>query len=243
MKYTAGFSKLLTYGTAKIDKSRANSNVWEGVVYMSPADESVPYGGANMCANATVGCKSLCLGKYAGRMHMPNAMRARLNRTFLYLRERDRFYAQLGKEIDAHVRRCRRKGMRPAIRPNGAQDLRGLGAWVARYCAKKYGNEVAVYDYTKIAPSQIDGYHLTYSHSERPESLRVSLDWLARGGSVAVVFAVRKGQPLPESWHGYPVIDGDKSDARFMDAPGSVVGLRINGSFKKAIGNPFVVLA
>ena len=242
MKYTAGFSKLLTYGTAKIDKSRANSNVWEAVLYMSPATESVQYGGANLCPNAG-SCASICLGNHSGRMAMPGSMRARLNRTFLYLRERDKFYAQLGKEIDAHVRQCRRKGMRPAIRPNGAQDLRGLGNWVARYCATKYGGEVAVYDYTKVAPSHTDGYHLTYSHSERPESLRVSLGWLARGGSVAVVFAVRKGQPLPESWHGYPVIDGDKSDARFMDAPGSVVGLRIKGSFKKSVGNPFVVLA
>lgn len=242
MEYTKSFSKLLTYGSAKIDKTRASSSAWEAVLYMSPATESVPYGGANLCANAGW-CANICLGNHSGRMAMPGAMRARLNRTLMYLRERDAFYAQLGKEIDAHVRRARRKGLRPAIRPNGSQDLRGLGAWVARYCASKYGNEVAVYDYTKIAPSQVDGYHLTYSHSERPESLRVALDWLARGGSVAVVFAVRKGHPLPESWNGYPVIDGDQSDARFTDAPGSVVGLRVKGSFKKAIGNPFVVLA
>lgn len=242
MEYIQGFSRLLTYNTAKIDKSQTANNVWEAVLYMSPATESVPYGGANLCPNAGF-CANICLGNHSGRMAMPGSMRARLNRTFMYLRQRDKFYAQLGKEIDAHVRRCRRKGMRPAIRPNGAQDLRGLGAWVARYCATKYGTEVAVYDYTKIAPSQIDGYHLTYSHSERPESLRVSLDWLSRGGSVAVVFAVRKGHPLPESWHGYPVIDGDKSDARFLDAPGSVVGLRIKGSFKRSVGNPFVVLA
>jgi hypothetical protein len=242
MQYTKSFSKLLTYGSAKIDKTRATSGAWEAVLYMSPATESVPYGGANLCPNAGA-CANICLGAHAGRMHMPNAMRARLNRTFMYLQEREAFYAQLGKEIDAHVRRARRKGLRPAIRPNGSQDLRGVGAWVSRYCAAKYGSEVAVYDYTKIAPFQVDGYHLTYSHSERPESLRVSLDWLSRGGSVAVVFAVRKGHPLPKEWNGYPVIDGDQSDARFTDAPGSVVGLRVKGSFKKSFGNPFVVIA
>ena len=234
-------SYLLTTGTAKIDKSRANAGTWEAVLYLSPASESVPFGGANMCPNAGF-CASICLGSESGRMKMPGSKRARISRTLQYLRERDAFYAQLGKEIDAHVRRCRRKKLTPAIRPNGAQDLRGLGLFVARYCANKYGNEVKVYDYTKIKPTKIDGYHLTYSYSERPEALQASLEWLRDGGSVAVVFAIRKGKPLPASWHGYPVVDGDKSDARFQDAPGSVVGLRVKGSLKKAAGNPFVVI-
>lgn len=234
-------SYLLTTGTAKIDKSRANAGTWEAVLYMSPATESVPYGGADMCPNRGW-CTDLCLGSEAGRMKMPGSKRARISRTLMYLRQRDTFKAQLVREIDAHVKRCRRKGLTPAIRPNGAQDLRGLGLFVARYCALKYGSEVKVYDYTKIKPTRIDGYHLTYSHSERPESLQTSLDWLKSGGSVAVVFGIRKGQPLPESWHGFPVIDGDKSDARFQHSPGSVVGLRIKGSLKKAAGNPFVVI-
>jgi hypothetical protein len=194
-----------------------------------------------MCPNAGR-CADICLGSEAGRMAMPGSKRARISRTLMYLNRRDAFKAQLVREIDAHVKRCRRKGLTPAIRPNGAQDLRGLGLFVARYCADVYGSEVKVYDYTKIKPTRIDGYHLTYSHSERPESLQTSLDWLKSGGSVAVVFGIRKGQPLPESWHGFPVIDGDKSDARFQDAPGSVVGLRIKGSLKKSIGNPFVVI-
>jgi hypothetical protein len=53
--------------------------------------------------------------------------------------------------------------------------------------------------------------------------------------NVAVVFGVGKGQPLPDSFRAYEVLDGDLSDARFLDRgngnrPGPyVVGLRAKG--------------
>lgn len=56
---------------------------------------------------------------------------------------------------------------------------------------------------------------------------------LAHGANVAVVFGTPKGHALPETWHGYRVVDGDVSDLRFLDPPGTVVGLRAKGSAKK----------
>jgi len=38
---------------------------------------------------------------------------------------------------------------------------------------------------------------------------------------VAVVFA----DELPEKWWGYPVINGDENDLRFLDGSGKIVGL------------------
>lgn len=118
------------------------------------------------------------------------------------------------------------------FRPNTGSDIR----W-ERIAPELFELDgVSVYDYTK-APAEhrtpTDNYRLTYSVSERPVSDRHAVEYLERGGTVAVVFAVRKGHPLPETWNGYPVVDGDATDNRLLDPPGSVVGLRAKG---KALG-------
>jgi len=46
------------------------------------------------------------------------------------------------------------------------------------------------------------------------------------GKNVAVVFSTKKGQPLPETWQGKQVVDGDIDDLRFLDPKGCIVGLR-----------------
>jgi hypothetical protein len=51
---------------------------------------------------------------------------------------------------------------------------------------------------------------------------------LSAGGNVAAVFA---GE-LPETWHGFPVINGDESDWRPGDGTGVVVGLTPKGKAK-----------
>ena len=46
---------------------------------------------------------------------------------------------------------------------------------------------------------------------------------------MAMPFTTARGKPLPETWHGFAVIDGDKSDERRLDPAGVVVGLRAKG--------------
>ena len=58
--------------------------------------------------------------------------------------------------------------------------------------------------------------------------------WLDNGGNIAVIFDTKKGEALPTSFWGFPVVDGDKSDLRFLDADNVVVGLRSKGKAKKA---------
>jgi hypothetical protein len=48
------------------------------------------------------------------------------------------------------------------------------------------------------------------------------------GGNVAVVF-----DKLPSTWKGYPVINGDESDLRFLDPKNVIVGLKAKGKGKK----------
>ena len=77
-------------------------------------------------------------------------------------------------------------------------------------------------------------YHLTFSRSETNEA--DCLDVLRAGGTVAVVFANK-----PDTWHGFPVIDGDKHDLRHLDPRGVVVGLSPKGLKAKRDTSGFVV--
>ena len=61
-----------------------------------------------------------------------------------------------------------------------------------------------------------------------------AIAWLRAGGNIAVIFDTKKGEELPAFFWGRPVVDGDKSDLRFLDADNVVVGLRSKGKAKKA---------
>ena len=69
---------------------------------------------------------------------------------------------------------------------------------------------------------------MTFSRSETNDDDCRAV--LAAGGNVAVVF---RKKPLPSIWHGFPVLDGDQTDLRFLDPAGSVIGLTAKGSAKK----------
>ena len=45
-------------------------------------------------------------------------------------------------------------------------------------------------------------------------------------------FNLKKSEPLPETFKGLEVIDGDTHDMRFLDEPNKVVGLRAKGKAK-----------
>ncbi len=52
---------------------------------------------------------------------------------------------------------------------------------------------------------------------------------LSNGINVAVVFKDK----LPAEFLGFPVIDGDISDTRFLDSQGVIVGLKAKGKAKQ----------
>ena len=51
------------------------------------------------------------------------------------------------------------------------------------------------------------------------------------GYNIAVVFDNKK--PMPETFMGLPVINGDETDLRFLDNTNSIVGLKAKGPAKK----------
>jgi hypothetical protein len=210
-----------------------------GIMHMLPSDLS---GHGNVCPSASPECRKHCLntaGTWANSKHVQDS---RANRTRLFFEDREKFMNDLRKSIEGLVRKAKREGLTPAIRINGTSDLPG----VARQMAKEYP-DVQFYDYTKVPrPWQrtAENYHVTFSRSETNE--KDAVEALKHGVDVAVVFDLKKGEPLPETWKGYPVIDGDKHDLRFLDKHEGkgpfIVGLRAKGKARaKGSDNGFVV--
>lgn len=190
---------------------------------LAPATDSIPYGGINTCVNAGH-CAEACL-KYSGHNVIPYNHIVKIARTVAMHKHSTTFKAQCERELSAHIRFCESKGIIPAFRPNMMSDVIKL----SRHFARKFPS-LQVYDYTKVPgsighKSNPSNLHLTLSRDETNESK--ALDLLASGHNVAVVFA---SDSLPATWQGFPVIDGDEHDVRFLDAPGSVVGLRLKGT-------------
>ena len=160
---------------------------------------------------------------------MPKSVQSRIWKTQLLHANREQFLDFLRFDIGRLIRRARKLGLIPAVRLNGTSDL----AWLARMMAEEFPT-VQFYDYTKHPRPYLRtglNYAITFSYSGH--NLAESLDALAHGVNLAMVFDTRKGKPLPESWNGYRVIDGDMHDLRFLDSRGVVVGLRAKGAAKK----------
>jgi hypothetical protein len=76
------------------------------------------------------------------------------------------------------------------------------------------------------------------SDASTPTNLDDCLDILNCGGRVAVPFSLLsvKHEPLPETWHGFPVVDGDEHDRVWTRPKGCVLGLRFKGDKTKRAG-------
>lgn len=207
---------------------------WEtSILHLAPAGLS----GRNVCQYSTPGCRASCLNT-AGRGQMTSVQSARIRKTQEFFTDPGAFFVRLRTEIDALIRRAARNGRQPAVRLNGTSDIpweriltdRGTTI-MAEY------PHVRFYDYTKNhirAASQFSeffpsNYSLTYSRSESPESHRHALELLALGVNVAVVFS---SPEYPTEWEGYPVVNGDQHDLRFLDPRGSWIGLKAKGHAK-----------
>jgi len=122
--------------------------------------------------------------------------------------------------------------MSPAARLNCTSDVaweKVLPSLFASY------PDIQFYDYCKSPQRYGDflrgwmpkNYFLTFSRSEL--NGQYARGFVEAGGTSAVVFDTKKGQPLPPRWEGFRVVDGDADDLRFLDPPGTVIGLRAKG--------------
>jgi hypothetical protein len=206
---------------AKTAKSDKLGEYLTAILYMHPNLSICPM-------SERAGCAEACLVS-AGRGSFANVRDARQRKTDAFLANPIAFVDQLQIDIAEHVRYCERRGKKPVVRPNGTSDV----DW-SRFPGSNGKTifeafpDVRFMDYTKmIKRKPLPNYHLTVSYSEA--NAKYASMVAASDKNIAVVFRDR----LPKEFLGRPVIDGDKHDLRFLDPPGSVVGLIAKGSAKR----------
>ena len=222
--------KLLSTANAKILKGEKEGWMTFGL-HLAPSKLS----GYNVCQWASRGCTEACLNT-SGHGAFSTVQAARIKKTKLLKENFSLFSAQLIKEINSAIKKAKKNGMQLAIRLNLTSDIpwESLDIQDGKTIFDIFP-EVTWYDYTKGYKRMMDfldgkmpaNYNLTFSRSESNERHVHAIR--AKGGNVAVVFR----RSLPESWHGTPVVNGDKNDLRFLDPRGVVVGLIEKGKARK----------
>jgi hypothetical protein len=219
MKYN-----LFTMTNAKTPKGE-KIGVLTGILYLAPANIS----GFEVCPRRTVGCTKSCLYS-AGRGRFSNVQKARINRTKLFFENRELFLNMLRLDIRLLEIQAEQMGMLPAVRLNGTSDI----DWTRFGLMEEFPN-VRFYDYTKVLnrlKKLPPNYYVTFSRAESNDI--DSLTAIKMGHNVSVVFNLGKNDPMPTTWNGAPVYDGDETDARFLDPQGGyIIGLRAKGDAKK----------
>lgn len=204
--------------------SKTKKNVRDTLIlYMSPAKQNSI--GRNLCPKASAGCLASCLYT-AGRGAFSNVQKARAERTEAWIHEPDAMLYSIAKQINTRAKRVREL----AVRLNGTSDTNIVDRLLKRHAI---ADNVVFYDYTKIKERSVfkdtlpNRYVVTFSRSEDNE--HEALDVLANGGIVAVVF-----DKIPDTWYGYPVVDGDERDDLMLDIKGrTVLGLKAKGRAKR----------
>ncbi len=175
----------------------------------------------NLCKFSTKECREMCL-QFAGRQSFDNVVKSRTRKTELLVNSPAEFVGRLWKELED----LNNKGERCAVRLNLLSDVN----WDVQFVLHLQKDmsqlkNIQFYDYTKdhmkLAMNVPRNYNLTYSYSGS------NWKWcenflINKKANVAVVFK----DEIPKTWKGYPVINGDLSDERFLDPKGVIVGLK-----------------
>jgi len=222
--------KLLSVGNPKILKGMKQGYMTY-ILHLAPANLS----GYETCPKRTQGCTAACLNT-AGRGGMFKKgettnmiQQARIRKTKMFFEDRENFLATLKNDICKAIKQAEKKGLIPVFRLNGTSDI----AWEKYGVIQEFPN-VQFYDYTKILGRKVNGlanYQLTFSAADGNDA--DVLKAFEQGYNVATVFGIKKSQPMPETYEGMPVFNGDDSDLRFLDPKGVVVGLYAKGKAKK----------
>jgi hypothetical protein len=221
--------------------SQANHKQAKGADFLSVGLTLTPRAtgraGRTFCSFATQGCAAACFADY-DRLAWPQNKRVAVARTRLLTQNPEMFFALLMDNLARESARAERLGVKLVCRLNVVSDVpfeRECPALFARFPGVQF------MDYTKdigrmLNPARPRHYHLTFSRSERNESdcLRV----LKAEGNVAVVF---RRPPFPRLFWGYPVVDGDANDLRFLDHGPCIVGLRAKGKGAREDRTGFVL--
>lgn len=227
------YRRILGDASAKTVKGEA-LGYYTSIIYLVPDDR--------LCAHAALaGCMAGCL-RTAGRGAFDNVQSARAEKTRFFYENPQAFMLSFAADVWAHVRRARKLRMTPLVRPNGTSDIPYENIIIEAYGLNIFQlfPDVQFYDYTKHPSRNLEGktasnYDLTYSFSGiTPKAISLkglSNPWNRRA---AVVFSRR--EDIPQSFRGWPVVDGDDTDVRHIEPSGVVVALYAKGRAKQDTG-------
>jgi len=218
---------LLTTDNDKLGKSTVPSFG----LSLAPADTS---GVWQVCRYSSPGCRAVCLAT-AGNGRYDSVNRARQYRTALLGAHPALFIRVMAHEI----RNLVAKHGEIRFRPNILADLP-----FETFASELFTiPNVSYYDYTKWPSDKrghIDNYRLVGSVHEKHTDSQI-WDMVNDYGSAAVVFSTLRDNPLPTSYLGVRLVDGDKSDDRTVASEtGVIIGLRAKGQAIGATGNSFI---
>lgn len=212
------------------------------IMYLAPFTQA---GRGNVCAMAALAkCHEGCLNT-AGRGAMNSVQAARVRKTRWYMEARNEFLAQLVDDLERFAAYAKRKGVQPCVRLNGTSDIMWEKGHPVERGGVRYPSlmaafpEVQFYDYTKIY-TRVDkplpaNYTLTLSYSGANAEYGEQVWKRVHSGvcNAAVVYRSRAKVEQVLADQPYKVIDGDKTDMRFLDPQGGyVVALYAKGKAK-----------
>ena len=231
---------LLTTGNPKILKGQKKGYL-TAILHLSPSTLNDTK--TDLCKFSSPECRLGCLNT-AGRGYFDKRVKAsRRRKSNQFISDPQDFVYKLYQEIQFYRNKASKKGLKLAVRLNGTSDINYYQVLLEGLTIFDLHETVQFYDYTKDpeivkAGFWQENHHITFSHSGNNENL---CDDLKKWVNIAVPFALKKGEALPEWCYGMPVLDGDINDLRFLDQKNHVVGLRVKGIKQAKQVNNFIV--
>ena len=178
--------------------------------------------GISVCPCSSVACITLCVVAHSANSQFDVTQISRLVRTMMVM-----FAPKDALTITAHgLERLRTKfgddGAR--WRVNVSDDIRWelVAPGLLKIAPKAYA-------YTKWSPKtrpEVEGLRVVYSATEHTKVQDI-VSRCQEGHTVALVLDLAKREPLPATWAGINVVDGDKTDDLWDHPHGVIVGLRL----------------
>ena len=206
-----------TGGNTKIAKTQAlTSGIRLAQLSLHPDNELCP-------GSKAAECMEDCL-LYSGLAAVYDSVNeARARKSEFFKTDESGFLEQLRRELHNFLKLCAKLGLIPWVRLNVLSAV----AWV-RYGIPEEFPDLNLYDYSKRAARLLkvpSNYSLMFSYSGAPKYHNQVLKAFETGVPVAAVF---RG-PMPETFLGRDVVNGDQSDLLNLSHPGKIIGLKAKG--------------
>lgn len=188
----------------------------------------------DLCENSNVHCRNSCIVD-SGGARFQAVMDSRLEKTDFFLSDKPRFLKLLWAELTY----CDSTQDLALIRLNMYSDV----DWYSEFLNHNYDlttfKNLIFYGYTKRPSileqsSQLSNFDCIFSYSGY--NWKLCEHYLNQGlCNVSVVFKLKKKDPLPKTWNGFPVLDGDLNDQRLksIEGTGFIIALRYKNPVAK----------